>query len=318
MSRFLLLAAEAPAKVAEAVTVPDAAPVTAPANPMQTLQDSLNLDKVTSWKDTFIDTFAGAMKDIIELTPVILAALVVLVLGYVVARFVAKFTSALCEAIGLQHAAEQGGLVQSMRQVGINRTVPAIVGNIVFWLLMCVFVMAAFNILGLEAVSTAMQGIVAFIPKLLVATVVVVVGLLVATFMRGVVATSADRVGLSYAETLATGVYYVVALLTFMAAFDQLGVQFALLRELILIAFGAVALGFGLAFGFGGRDVMGGILAGYYLRQRLHAGDRVTVAGLEGRVREVGPVATIVETEEDGLLNRRSIPNAKMLAEAVR
>ena len=318
MSRFLLLAAEAPAKAAEAVTVPDTAPVTAPANPMQTLQDSLNLDKVTSWKDTFVDTFAGAMKDIIEKTPVVLFAVLVLVLGYVVARFVAKFTSALCEAIGLQHAAEQGGLVQSMRQVGINRTVPAIVGNIVFWLLMCVFVMAAFNILGLEAVSTAMQGIVAFIPKLLVATVVVVVGLLVATFMRGVVATSADRVGLSYAETLATGVYYVVALLTFMAAFDQLGVQFALLRELILIAFGAVALGFGLAFGFGGRDVMGGILAGYYLRQRLHAGDRVTVAGLEGRVREVGPVATIVETEEDGLLNRRSIPNAKMLAEAVR
>jgi small-conductance mechanosensitive channel len=318
MSRLLLAAAEAPVTQAAPVTIPATAPTTVPANPMQSLQDSLNFEQVTSWKDTFVNTFASAMKDIIELTPVVLVALVVVVLGYVVARFVAKFTSALCEAIGLQNAAEQGGLVQSMRQVGINRTVPAIVGNIVFWLLMCVFVMAAFNILGLEAVSTAMQGIVAFIPKLLVATVVVVVGLLVATFMRGVVATSADRVGLSYAETLATGVYYVVALLTFMAAFDQLGVQFALLRELILIAFGAVALGFGLAFGFGGRDVMGGILAGYYLRQRLHAGDRVTISGLEGRVREVGPVATIIETEEDGLLNRRSIPNAKMLAEAVR
>ncbi|MGD9647312.1 MAG: mechanosensitive ion channel domain-containing protein [Pirellulales bacterium] len=312
MSRLLLAAAEVPA----ALPATDAAE--SPANPMHSLQESLNLEQVSSWKDTFVNTFAGAMNDIIALTPVILAALVVLVLGYVVARFVAKFISTLCEAIGLQNAAVQGGLVQSMRQVGINRTVPAIVGTLVFWLLMCVFVMAAFNILGLEAVSTALQDMVAFIPKLLVATVVVVVGLLLAAFMRGVVATSADRVGLSYAETLATGVYYVVALLTFMAAFDQLGVQFALLRELILIAFGAVALGFGLAFGFGGRDVMGGILAGYYLRQRLHAGDRVSIAGLEGRVREVGPVATVIETDEDGLLNRRSIPNAKMLAEAVR
>ena len=163
-----------------------------------------------------------------------------------------------------------------------------------------------------------MQEIVHYIPKLLVATVVVVVGLLVATFLRGVVATSADRVGLSYAHHLANGCYYVFALLTFIAAFHQLGIEFALLEQLILIAFGAVAVGFGLAFGLGGRDVMAGILSGYYVRQRLHAGDHVTLGNMEGTVREVGPVATIIETEEHGLLNRRSVPNTKMLNEAVR
>jgi small-conductance mechanosensitive channel len=205
-----------------------------------------------------------------------------------------------------------------MQRMGIQRNVPAIIGTIVFWLLMCVFLMAGFNILGLDKVSEAMQGIVDYIPRLLVATVVIVVGLLVATFLRGVVATSADRVGLSYAEHLANLCYYVFALLTFIAAFDRLGVQFALLENLILIAAGALAVGFGLAFGLGGRDVMAGILAGYYVRQRLHSGDHVTVGHMEGTVREVGPVATIIETDEDGLLNRRSIPNTKMLNEAVR
>jgi small-conductance mechanosensitive channel len=91
-----------------------------------------------------------------------------------------------------------------------------------------------------------------------------------------------------------------------------------LLENMILIAFGALAVGFALAFGLGGRDVIGGILAGYYVRQRLQAGDHVTVGNLEGTVREVGPVATVIETEEDNFINRRSIPNAKMLNEAVR
>jgi hypothetical protein len=63
---------------------------------------------------------------------------------------------------------------------------------------------------------------------------------------------------------------------------------------------------------------MAGILAGYYVRQRMHSGDMVSVAGYEGTVREVGPVATIIETEEQGLLHRHSIPNTKMLNEAVR
>jgi small-conductance mechanosensitive channel len=264
------------------------------------------------------DSFANAWHQTIGIAPQILAMVAVIVIGYIVARFVGRAVTTLAEKLGFQNAADQSGLADSMHRMGIQRNVPTIIGTIVFWMLMGVFLMAGFNILGLPAVSEAMQGIVNYIPKLLVATVVIVVGLLVATFLRGVVATSADRVGLSYAEYLANGCYYVFALLTFIAAFNQLGLQFALLENLILIASGALAVGFGLAFGLGGRDVMAGILSGYYVRQRLHAGDHVTVGHLEGTVREVGPVATIIETEEDGLLNRRSIPNAKMLNEAVR
>jgi small-conductance mechanosensitive channel len=183
---------------------------------------------------------------------------------------------------------------------------------------MCVFLMAAFNILELPELSAAMGTVVHYIPKLLVATVVVVVGLLIASFLRGVVATSADRVGISYADRLAAGCYYVLAILTFYTALGQLGMELELLKDLILIAFGSLAVGFGLAFGLGGREVIGGILAGYYVRQRLQAGDHVSIGGMEGIVREVGPVSTVIETDEHGLLNRHSVPNAKMLNEAVR
>ena len=243
---------------------------------------------------------------------------VVLVVGYVLARWVGGVIAVVSEKIGLQTAAEKSGLAKSMHDVGIKRPLPAIVGGLVFWLLMCVFVMAAFNILGLDSVSAAMGEVVNYIPRLLVATVVVVIGLLAATFLRGVVATSADRVGLTYAEYLAGGCYWVLSLLTFIAAFNQLGIQFALLEKLILIGSAGLSAGFALAFGLGGRDVMSGILSGYYVRQRLQAGDHVSVAGLEGTVREVGPVATVIETNENGLVHRHSVPNAKMLQEAVR
>lgn len=279
---------------------------------------TFNFQDFSTWQEAIAASFNHAFGQIISLLPNIVAMLVVLVVGYVVAHVLDRFATALSQSLGLETAAERSGLMASMKQVGIRRSVPSIVGQIVFWLTMCVFVTAAFNILGLQAVSAAMEKIVAYIPNLLVATVVVVVGLLVAGFLRGVVATSADRVGLSYAENLANGVYYVLALMTFIGAFDQLHIEFGLLKELILIAFGGLALGFGLSFGLGGREVMGGILAGYYTRQRLHAGDRVTVAGMEGTVREVGPVATVIETEEDGLLNRHSVPNTRMLSEAVR
>lgn len=280
--------------------------------------ETFNVQNFETWQEAVKVSFNRAFGDIVGLLPNVVAMLVVLVVGYIVARVLDKFATALSQSLGLQTAAERSGLAASMKQAGIKHNVPAIVGQIVFWLTMCVFLAAAFNILRLDAVSVAMEKIVGYIPNLLVATVVVVVGLLVAGFLRGVIATSADRVGISYAENLANAVYYVLALMTFIGAFDQLHIEFGILKELILIAFGGLALGFGLAFGLGGRDVMGGILAGYYLRQRMHAGDRIQVAGMDGTVRDVGPVATVIETDEDGLLNRHSVPNTKMLNEAVR
>jgi len=277
-----------------------------------------DLSNVNTWNEAVQNSFIKAFDQIALLGPKVLAMVVILVIGYFVAKVLDRAVAALCHSVGLQTGAERAGLVDSMKQVGITSTVPALVGRVVFWVTLCVFLTAAFNNLGLPEVSAAVDGLIAYVPKILIATVIVVVGLLVATFIRGVVATSADRVGISYAEHLANGCYYVLALMTFLAAAEKLDINFKLFEQMILIAFSALALGFGLALGLGGKEVMGGILAGYYTRQRLHNGDRVVVGTLEGVVRDVGPTATTIETFEDGMLNRRSVPNVKMINEAVR
>ncbi len=273
---------------------------------------------IRTWNEAIQQSFYKAFDKVAAFGPNVLGMIVVLVGGYFLAKVLDRAVAALCHSCGLQSAAERSGLATSMKQVGLTKTVPAIVGRIIFWLTMCVFLSAAFYILGLPEVSAAVDGLVAYVPKLLIATAIVVVGLLVATFLRGVVATSADRVGISYAEHLANGCYYILALMTFLAAAEKLDINFKLFEQLIVIAFSALALGVGLAIGLGGKEVMGGILAGYYTRQRLQNGDRVHVAGMDGIVRDVGAVATTIETDEDGMINRRTVPNVKMINEAVR
>jgi small-conductance mechanosensitive channel len=263
-------------------------------------------------------TFDGLYDQTMNWVPNAIVAVLVLLVGYVIARLVAKLVTTLGEKLNLQYAAERGGLVESLKQIGIKRSVPAIFGTVVFWALIVLFVMSAANAVGFTEISKAMDAVFGYMPNVLGALVIVVVGLLAASFLRGVVAASADRVGVSHASGLANAAYYAVVLVTLLAAFQKISIQFELLNQAILIVLGGMALAFGLAVGLGGRDVVGGILAGYYLRQRLQAGDFVSVGTLEGRVRDVGPVATIVETEEGGLMNRRSVPNTKMLHEAVR
>ena len=109
-------------------------------------------ETATRSTNVVMDSFQDAASQIIILVPKAFFAVLVLVIGYFVARLVAKAITALCDKLGLQKAAESGGLIESMKQVGVERTVPEIIGTIVFWLFLCVCLVAAFDILDLPAI----------------------------------------------------------------------------------------------------------------------------------------------------------------------
>ena len=108
------------------------------------------------WSEIFVSSFQSAFGQIVSVLPNLLAMIAILLVGYLIARIVGRIAAAISEKIGLQTAAERSGLVASMQQVGIKRSVPSIVGLMFFWLLMCVFLTAGFNILGWEGLSSGM------------------------------------------------------------------------------------------------------------------------------------------------------------------
>ena len=109
------------------------------------------------WNEVLQSSFNQAFHNVIQFAPRVVAMVVVLVVGYIAARLIGRIITLLCEKTGLQRAAEHSGLAQSMQHMGIKRNVPGVIGTIVFWLLLCAFLMAAFNILELPELSAAME-----------------------------------------------------------------------------------------------------------------------------------------------------------------
>ena len=133
---------------------------------MSDVINTIEPSTLSTAKAALLNSFDQATTQIIHEAPKVLAMIVVVVVGYIVARLAARIFTVLGERLGLQLAAEQSGLAESMRHMGIKRNVPAIVGTIVFWLLMCVFVTAAFNILGLTAALCRHRSIGTLHPEL--------------------------------------------------------------------------------------------------------------------------------------------------------
>jgi len=201
----------------------------------------------------WVDSLQSGLGQLIEFAPKFLAAIVVLAIGFLIAKLIARGVAALSEKLGIQRAAERGGIAESMRQANVTKTVPQLLGAIVFWLLMTFFLVAACDILELQAVGRAAERVLAYIPNVIAASLLLVIGLMLASFARGVIATSVERFEMPHAQPIAAGCYYVLVLMVTIAAFEQLQIEFELLNSVFLIAFAAVALALGLSFGLGGR-----------------------------------------------------------------
>jgi len=262
-------------------------------------------------------TLGTASPEVIDGLVAVASLFVVTAVGLVAGYVASHLTMTMCARLGFDHAAERGGLVRLLKQVGIEKNPSQIMGAIVLGLMACTFLMVGSDVLGFDAIGDAVGRLVDYIPRVILAAIVLIVGLLLATLLRGAVVAAGERANVPGAQHLGTTCFYVAAFVVIFAAFEQLQIRMQLLGQAFLIAFSSLALASGLAVGLGGRDVVAGMIAGYYIRRRYQAGDQVAVAGLQGTVREVSMVTTIVETDDHGLLKRHSVPNVKMLNEAV-
>jgi small-conductance mechanosensitive channel len=257
-------------------------------------------------------------KNVTEFMPKLLGCVLVLVIGTFISWVLSKLAHLVSEKLGLQNAAEQSGLAQSMRDVGIERNLPHILGQVVFYVGFVLAVMLAMQKLDLKDFQDTITQILDFFPRLVIALLILIFGLLLGKFLRALIATSADRIGLNYAQTIANVVYGVYFIVLLHQVSELINLKLVLLQNLIMIVLGGMMLGVGLAVGLGGKDVIAGILAGYYVRKRFQAGDQVTVGDITGVVREVGPVSTVIDVTTAGSTTQRILPNTKLLHEGVR
>ena len=135
-----------------------------PEFPADTKLRDMARETVDDWNQAMKETvaalkasFENSFNQVADKSANVVGAVILLIVGYIVAKILDRIVSTLSDTIGLQTAAERSGLLTSMKQVGIKHSVSSILGRITFWLTMCVFLSAAFSVLDLSTLSAAMM-----------------------------------------------------------------------------------------------------------------------------------------------------------------
>jgi hypothetical protein len=199
-------------------------------------------------------SLAGALNTFLSAIPRIIGFALVLIVGWIISSLFARGVEALLHAVKFNDLARRSGFADFVQKMGVKDDSSGVIASIVKWFVRLITLVVAFDTLGLPAVSNVLQQLLLWLPNLVVALVVLVIGGLAAKALSQLVRGTTAQAGFTNPDMLATVAKVAVWGFAIIVAVNQLGIATTLINTLLIGLVGAFSIAFGLAFGLGGRD----------------------------------------------------------------
>ena len=210
---------------------------------------------VQTWADVIRFTLQNLWTGFVMFLPNFLGALVIFLVGLVIAAGLSKIVEKLVDALKLDRLLEQFGLGKILERADLRLDSGRFIGVLVQWFFIVVTLLAVSDILKLEAFSDFLSQVLLYVPNIIIAVLIMLAGVVMAAFLAKLVRASVLAARLHSAHFLGALTKWSVLVFAFLAALSQLGIAGALVNTLIMGFVAMLALAGGLAFGLGGRDV---------------------------------------------------------------
>lgn len=206
------------------------------------------------WNALVTDPVREMLTKIMAYLPVLLGALVILIVGWLVAKAIKRIVEWLLTTIRLDMLADKSGISEVLRKGNLKTTFSQIVSGLVYWLIMIMVLVMVVNALGLPKASDILTSLFDYVPKVIGALFVLVVAMFLANFVSGIVRTAAGNANLPSPEMFAGISRWAIIIFAVTISLGELGIGTLLVTTTFNIILGGVCLALALAFGLGGKD----------------------------------------------------------------
>jgi small-conductance mechanosensitive channel len=247
-----------------------------------------------------------------DFLPQLAGALILLVVGLLLAKLAGWLVRRALRAAGVDDLAERWRVNETLARAGLQGSLAGVTAVAVRIILSVIVVFAALTLLGLEPLSQSLNEALLFLPNLIAAAAIVLAGVVLA----GLVRERVDRLTYQMDFPVPLGQLAQIATLAIFAitAAAQIGVSAGVLVLVVAIVLAAVAGTFAIAFGLGGREVARALNAGRFVREAYEVGQTIQVGEWRGRIVAIEPDATVLATDD----GRVRVPNHLLIESVVR
>jgi len=206
------------------------------------------------WNVLVTDPLREMLTRIMAYLPVLLGALIILIVGWLIAKAIRRIVDWLLTTIRFNSLADKSGISEVLRKGNLKMTVSQVVSGLVYWLIMIMVLVMVVNALGFPKASDILESLFAYIPKVIAALFVLVVAMFLATFVSGIVHTAAANAKLPQPYLLAGISRWAIIVFAVTISLAQLGIAPLFVTTAFNIILGGLVLALALAFGLGGKD----------------------------------------------------------------
>ena len=267
---------------------------------------------IQKWGAGIVAFFQSFFETVGAYLPNLLGALLLLLIGWLTAKALRGVTVKMVRICGIQALSEKVQFNELLKKAGISKTLDEILGGLVYYLVLLVFLVSASEVLGVKVVLETLNAFIAYLPHILGAFLILVISLYVAKIVKDAVRTASSSFNIAYARTVSSLLEIIIIGFGGVMALTEIGVDMTVFTTNITLIIGGAVLTIALSVGLGSRTIISNTLARYYVCQIYHIGDEVYLAGHKGTIVKMTPISVVLKTDNDENLH---IPNEQIIKE---
>lgn len=218
--------------------------------------------------DIFLSSLNQFWSEIATFFPKLLAVIVILFFGWICVKVTCLGVKRVLDIVQFDRFADKSGIEAFLKHSDFDLTISGIISQVVYWLVILLFVITCANTLGLTEVASMLHQLANYLPKIIVAILVLIFGTLLARFVNRLVFAWLHGIKFEGALAISTSSEYGIQVLALFVALEQLEIGTQLLTSLFVIIFGAIFLALAIAFGLGGKEWAARIISDMQSRRR--------------------------------------------------
>lgn len=259
--------------------------------------------------------FTNILDAIVAHGPKYLGALLIIIIGWIIARYASRAVQKVLETIKIDKLTEKLQEIDIFSKIGGDFKASAILAKLLYYSLLLIFVMAASDSVGLVMVSNGIVAIINYLPRLITAMAMFIGGLLLSNSIKNIIQTAFKSLAIPSGTIISNAIFYFLLVTISITSLEQAGLNTDFLTQNLQIILSGLVIAFAVGFGFSSRDVLKNLLASSYTKKRFQLGMIIKIGDYKGTVCEIDSATITLLLDESGrklVIPQHDIINSKI------
>lgn len=231
--------------------------------------------------------FAALISQFEDFVPRVLGCLIILIIGYLVAKAVKIIIQQILSKIGFDRIGDRLNEIGIIKQLKTEISLSDIVAKIFYYYLLLIFLTLAAEKLGVDTITNMVLSLVNFIPKLIAGAILLQIGIMLSDAIKTAVTALCKSFNIASAKLIGNIAFVFFLIITFITALKQIGMETAMLESSFLLVIGGVVIAFGIGYGIASRDVLANIISSFYSKKNYREGQLIKIDNVKGVITKI-------------------------------